>query len=236
MKAVVAIDSFKGSLTSMEAGQAAMEGILRADPAADVAVRPLADGGEGTVEALVQGMGGRLQTVEVMGPLGRPVVCQYGIVRESDTAVIEMSGAAGITLVPAKERNPMNTTSYGVGEVIKDAAVRGCRRFVIGIGGSATNDGGLGMLQALGFGCLDHEGRPVELGAKGLERLAAITVDNVLPELADCRFRIACDVTNPLCGSLGASAVYGPQKGATPEMVRRMDLWLERYAALACKS
>ncbi len=236
MKAVVAIDSFKGSLTSMEAGQAAMEGILRADSAADVAVRPLADGGEGTVEALVQGMGGRLQTVEVMGPLGRPVVCQYGIVRESDTAVIEMSGAAGITLVPAKERNPMNTTSYGVGEVIKDAAVRGCRRFVIGIGGSATNDGGLGMLQALGFGCLDHEGRPVELGAKGLERLAAITVDNVLPELADCRFRIACDVTNPLCGSLGASAVYGPQKGATPEMVRRMDLWLERYAALACKS
>ena len=236
MKAVVAIDSFKGSLTSMEAGQAAMEGILRADPAADVAVRPLADGGEGTVEALVQGMGGRLQTVEVMGPLGRPVGCQYGIVRESDTAVIEMSGAAGITLVPAKERNPMNTTSYGVGEVIKDAAVRGCRRFVIGIGGSATNDGGLGMLQALGFGCLDHEGRPVELGAKGLERLAAITVDNVLPELADCRFRIACDVTNPLCGSLGASAVYGPQKGATPEMVRRMDLWLERYAALACKS
>ena len=118
MKAVVAIDSFKGSLTSMEAGQAAMEGILRADPAADVAVRPLADGGEGTVEALVQGMGGRMQTVEVMGPLGRPVVCQYGIVRVSDTAVIEMSGAAGITLVPGNVRNPMNTTSYGVGEVI----------------------------------------------------------------------------------------------------------------------
>lgn len=236
MKAVVAIDSFKGSLTSMEAGYAAAEGIRRADPAAEVAVRPLADGGEGTVEALVRGMGGRMRSVEVMGPLGRPVRCEYGIIEGSGTAVIEMSGAAGITLVAQGERNPLNTTTYGVGEVIRDAVFRGCRRFVIGIGGSATNDGGVGMLQALGFGCLDQEGRPVALGARGLEHLAAITADNVLPELSDCRFRIACDVTNPLCGASGASAVYGPQKGATPDMIRRMDLWLERYAALAGRS
>lgn len=236
MRAVVAIDSFKGSLTSMEAGYAAAEGIRRADPAAEVSVRPLADGGEGTVEALVQGMGGRMISTEVTGPLGRPVRCEYGIIDKSGTAVIEMAGAAGITLVPEKERNPMETTTYGVGEVIRDAVLRGCRRFVVGIGGSATNDGGIGMLQALGFGCLDGEGRQVVLGAKGLEQLAAITADHVLPELSECRFRIACDVTNPLCGPSGASAVYGPQKGASGEMVRKMDQWLAKYASLAAKS
>lgn len=236
MRAVVAIDSFKGSLTSMEAGQAAAEGIRRADPAASVEVRPLADGGEGTVEALVQGMGGRMISTEVTGPLGRQVRCEYGIIDKSGTAVIEMAGAAGITLVPEKERNPMDTTTCGVGEVIRDAVLRGCRRFIVGIGGSATNDGGIGMLRALGFGCLDGEGRQVALGAKGLEKLAAITVDHVLPELSECRFRIACDVTNPLCGPSGASAVYGPQKGATPEMVRVMDQWLAKYASLAAKS
>lgn len=236
MKAVVAIDSFKGSLTSMEAGQAAAEGIHRADPAAEVAVRPLADGGEGTVEALVRGMGGRMHSAQVTGPLGRPVQCRYGVIEESGTAVIEMSGAAGITLVPERERNPMNTTTYGVGEVIRDAVSKGCRRFVIGIGGSATNDGGIGMLQALGFGCLNREGRQVAPGAKGLEELAAVTAGNVFPELAECRFRIACDVTNPLCGPSGSSAVYGPQKGATPEMIRLMDRGLARYAALAAQS
>ena len=236
MRAVVAIDSFKGSLTSMEAGQAAAEGIRRADPAASVEVRPLADGGEGTVEALVQGMGGRMISTEVTGPLGRQVRCEYGIIDKSGTAVIEMAGAAGITLVPEKERNPMDTTTCGVGEVIRDAVLRGCRRFIVGIGGSATNDGGIGMLRALGFGCLDGEGRQVALGAKGLEQLAAITADRVLPELSECRFRIACDVTNPLCGPSGASAVYGPQKGATPEMVRAMDQWLAKYASLAAES
>lgn len=236
MRAVVAIDSFKGSLTSMEAGLAAAEGIRRADPGAEVEVRPLADGGEGTVEALVQGMGGRMCSVEVTGPLGRPVQCEYGIIDRSGTAVIEMAKAAGLTLVPEGERNPMKTTTYGVGEVIRDAVSRGCRRFIVGIGGSATNDGGIGMLQALGFGCLDREGRPVALGAEGLGQLAVIAADHVLPQLGECRFRIACDVTNPLCGPKGASAVYGPQKGAAPEMISLMDQWLAQYAALAAKS
>ena len=158
------------------------------------------------------GMGGRLETVTVTGPLGEPVEAQYGIL--DGTAVMEMSAAAGITLVPEEKRNPLHTTTYGVGEMIRDAAGKGCRRFLIGIGGSATNDGGVGMLQALGFGLLDGRGNQVSFGAKGLEELAAITVGSALPELRDCVFRVACDVTNPLCGPRGASAIYGPQKGA----------------------
>ena len=233
MKIVVAIDSLKGSLSSLEAGAAIREGALRADPDARVEVRPLADGGEGTVEALVAGMGGTLRRVTVTGPLGAPVECAYGILPDGKTAVVEMSGAAGITLVPAPERDPLRATTYGVGQVLRDAIARGCRRFIVGIGGSATNDGGVGMLQALGFGFLDKEGRPVPRGAAGLAELHTITGENVLPELADCTFKIACDVTNPLCGPKGCSAVYGPQKGATPEMIRQMDGWLARYAELA---
>lgn len=233
MKVVVAIDSLKGSLTSMEAGNAIAEGIHRADAQAEVVVRPLADGGEGTVDALVCGMDGTMQKVVVTGPLGAPVNCEYGIIEQTKTAVIEMSGAAGITLISKEERNPMHTTTYGVGEVIKDAIAKGCRRFIIGIGGSATNDGGIGMLQALGYGFLDKEKKQVPFGAKGLEQLDSITDDYVIPELAECEFRIACDVTNILCGENGCSAVYGPQKGATPSMIMQMDKWLEHYAALA---
>lgn len=233
MNAVVAIDSLKGSLTSMEAGRAASVGIRRVYPDAVVSVRPLADGGEGTVEALVSGMNGELRTVTVTGPLGTPVECSYGIIGSSGTAVIEMSGAAGLPLVPEADRNPLLTTTYGVGEVIRDAISKGCRRFIVGIGGSATNDGGVGMLQALGYDFLDSQGSPVPRGAAGLARLASINADNVLPELAQCRFCVACDVINPLCGKQGASAVYGPQKGATPEMIQQMDGWLGRYAALA---
>ncbi|MBD5155974.1 MAG: glycerate kinase [Oscillibacter sp.] len=231
MKIVVAMDSFKGSLSSLEAGEAVRQGILRAMPEAEVTVRPMADGGEGTVEALTMGMGGRLETITVTGPLGEPVEAQYGIL--DGTAVMEMSAAAGITLVPEEKRNPLHTTTYGVGEMIRDAAGKGCRRFLIGIGGSATNDGGVGMLQALGFGLLDGHGDQVPFGAKGLEELAAITVESALPELRNCVFRVACDVTNPLCGPQGASAVYGPQKGADPEMTVRMDRALARYAALS---
>ncbi len=233
MKVVVAIDSLKGSLTSLEAGEAIREGILRAIPEAEVVVRPLADGGEGTVEALTYGMGGVMERVTVTGPLGRPVECAYGRVPPERLAIVEMSGAAGITLVPEAERNPMNTTTCGVGEVIRDAIAKGCRTFIVGIGGSATNDGGIGMLQALGFGLLNESGEQVPFGAKGLEELRRITTEHVLPELKECTFRIACDVTNPLCGENGASAVYGPQKGATPEMVRQMDRWLGDFAALA---
>ena len=233
MRAVIAIDSLKGSLSSIEAGQAIAEGIRKADAKAEVVIRPLADGGEGTVEALVCGMNGTLQHVKVTGPLGEPVVCEYGIIDETKTAVIEMSGAAGITLVPDTKKNPLYTTTYGVGEVIRDAIEKGCRRFIVGIGGSATNDGGIGMLQALGYGFLNKDGQQVPFGAIGLKELETITDTYVLPELAECEFKIACDVTNPLCGENGCSAVYGPQKGANPSMIMEMDKWLRYYAALA---
>lgn len=233
MNIVVAIDSFKGSLASLEAGRAVEQGVLRADPGARVAVRPLADGGEGTVQALVAGLGGELHHARVTGPMGAPVDCAYGILPDGRTAVVEMSGAAGITLVDPARMNPLRATSYGVGEVIREAIGQGCRRFVVGLGGSVTNDGGAGMLQALGYGFLDAGGRPVASGAAGLKDLCTITTDGVLPELADCEFRVACDVTNPLCGPRGCSAVYGPQKGATPTMIEEMDRWLARYAALA---
>ncbi len=233
MKTVIAIDSLKGSLSSIEAGKAIAEGIQRADAHAEIFIRPLADGGEGTVDALVYGMNGTVCNVTVTGPLGAPVNCEYGIIEETKTAVIEMSGAAGITLISEEERNPLHTTTYGVGEVIKDAITKGCRRFIIGIGGSATNDGGVGMLQALGYGFLDKEGKQVPFGAKGLEQLKQITDTYVIPELAECEFRIACDVTNILCGENGCSAIYGPQKGATPTMIMQMDKWLESYASLA---
>lgn len=232
MKVVVAIDSLKGSLTSLEAGEAIQEGILRAISDAEVIVRPLADGGEGTVEALTRGMNGRYEKITVTDPLGRPTDAVYGILEDSHTAIIEMSAAAGITLIDAKDRNPMNTTTYGVGELIKDAIGKGCRHFFIGIGGSATNDGGIGMLQALGYGMLDTEGKQVSFGAKGLAELVSITDEDVLPELKECTFQIACDVKNPLCGELGCSAIFGPQKGATPDMIAQMDSWLGKYALL----
>ena len=232
MKVVVAIDSLKGSLTSLEAGEAIQEGILRAISDAEVIVRPLADGGEGTVEALTRGMNGRYEKITVTDPLGRPTDAVYGILEDLHTAIIEMSAAAGITLIDAKDRNPMNTTTYGVGEMIKDAIGKGCRHFFIGIGGSATNDGGIGMLQALGYGMLDTEGKQVSLGARGLAELVSITDEDVLPELKKCTFQIACDVKNPLCGEKGCSAVFGPQKGATPDMITQMDSWLGKYALL----
>ena len=235
MKIVVAMDSFKGSLSSGQAGQAVRAGALRAIPSAEVTVRPLADGGEGTVEALVSGLGGRLRRVTVTGPLGAPVDCAYGILPDGRTAVVEMSGAAGLTLVDPARRDPLHATTRGVGEVLRDAMDQGCRRFIVGIGGSATNDGGAGMLQALGYAFLDERGRPIAPGAAGLAELHTISAAHVLPELAECRFRIACDVTNPLCGPQGCSAVYGPQKGATPAMVEQMDGWLEGYAALAAR-
>lgn len=236
MKAVIAIDSLKGSLTSLEAGDAIKQGIHAVYPEAEVAVRPLADGGEGTVDALTTGMGGRFETITVTGPLGEPVDATYGIITDTQTAIIEMSAAAGITLIPEEERNPLLTTTYGVGELIKDAISKGCRHFIVGIGGSATNDGGIGMLQALGYTLLDANHQPVRFGGLGLRDLVSITSENVLPELQECTFKIACDVTNPLCGERGSSAVYGPQKGATPEMIAQLDLWLDQYAQLSKKS
>ena len=232
VRVLIAMDSFKGSLSSMQAGNAVKEAILLADAQAEVIVHPIADGGEGTVEAVCASVGGELTEVTVTGPLGEPVRAQYGIL-PGNVAVMEMSAAAGITLIPSESRDPMKTTTFGVGEMIKDAIFCGCRRFIIGIGGSATNDGGVGMLSALGFRFLDKDGKPIPAGAAGLEKLVAISTDNVLPELQDCTFRVACDVTNPLCGENGCSAVYGPQKGADHEMICKMDAFLERYADLA---
>ena len=236
MNIVVAIDSLKGSLTSLEAGNAIKEGILRVEQDANVFVRPLADGGEGTVEALVEGMNGTYQTVSVTGPLGDKVESVYGIIEETKTAIIEMSAAAGITLVPENQRNPLNTTTYGVGEIIVDALKKGIRRFIIGIGGSATNDCGIGMLQALGYEFLNQEGKQVPYGAKGIQGIVSICSEHVMPELKESNFLIACDVTNPLCGENGCSAIYGPQKGATEDMVHNMDQWILAFANLAKQS
>ena len=232
IRVAVAIDSFKGSLTSIQAGNAVKEAILSLDDAAQVTVRPLADGGEGTVDALSIGLGGEKVTVKVTGPRLSLTDAEYCVLSDG-TAVIEMAAAAGITLVPLNDRDPLEATTYGVGQIIKDAIERGCRRFIVGIGGSATNDGGAGMLSALGFEFLKENGEPISLCAKGLGELHTISTKNVLPELTDCTFRVACDVTNPLCGERGCSAVYGPQKGATPETILIMDKWLHRYAEIA---
>lgn len=227
---VIAIDSFKGSLSTFEAGNAIKEAAKAVYQDAEVIISPIADGGEGTVEAIISAAGGELIKTVVKNPLGEKIEAAYGMIPHTKTAVIEMSAAAGITLIDAGERNPLNTTTYGVGEMILDAILRGCRNFVIGIGGSATNDGGVGMLQALGFAFLDKDGNEVPLGAKGLRDIADIKVDNVAKELKACSFCVACDVKNVLCGENGCSAVYGPQKGATPEMIKDMDLWLANYA------
>lgn len=230
MKIVIAIDSFKGSLSSIEAGQAIREGICSVLPDAEVVLKPLADGGEGTVEAFLEGAGASEVRLPVMGPLGRPVACRYAVLRDGRTAVIEVAAAAGLTQVPDPLRNPLNVTSYGVGEAIRDAIGRGCRSFIVGMGGSATNDGGVGMLEALGFVFKDENGEPVGPYGKDVSRIAAVDRRGILPQLQDCRFVIACDVNNPLCGERGASAVFGPQKGATPEMVRELDQSLFRFS------
>ena len=233
MNIVIAIDSLKGSLTSLEAGKAIETGIKKVYSEAVTTVLPLADGGEGTVEALTLGMGGKLQSIEVTGPLGDKIRAQYGILSDGKTAIVEMAAAAGITLVPDNERNPLYTTTYGVGEILLDAMHKGCRHFIIGIGGSATNDGGVGMLQAFGYDMLDADGKPVPFGAAGLKFLCRIDDSRVTPELKECSFRIACDVTNPLCGEKGCSAIYGPQKGASPEDIALMDKWMGDYARIS---
>ncbi len=229
MKVVVAIDSLKGSMTSMEAGRAIREGILNVLPDTEVIVKPLADGGEGTTEALVEGLGGELVETEVHGPLETPVKAVYGVIKETGTAIMEMAAAAGIILV-GKDKRPLDATTYGVGEMIRDAVRRGCREFIIGIGGSATNDGGIGMLTALGYEFLDARGAAVGIGAGALGEVASIGTGRVLPELKECRFRIACDVTNPLCGVNGATYIYGPQKGVTEDLRDSLDAAMASYA------
>ena len=235
MEITIAIDSFKGSLSTFEAANAAAEGIKRVYSDAKINISPLADGGEGTLDAIISAKGGRLKSLSVCDPLGRKIPAEYGIIDSEGLAVIEMARAAGLTLLDEGERDPLYTTTYGVGELILDAIKEGCRNFVIGIGGSATNDGGVGMLSALGLKFLDAEGKEIERGAIGLKKLAAISSDGMAKELSCCHFLVACDVKNPLCGENGASAVYGPQKGADEKSVKEMDSYLSHYAELTKK-
>ncbi len=235
MKVLVAIDSFKGSLTSSEAGEAVKKGILCAIPDADVIVRQVSDGGEGMTGVLMDNLSCKPVNVTVNDPLMRKISTAYAYNADKRLAVMEMAEAAGLTLLDEQERNPLATSTYGVGEMISDAIRRGARDFIIGIGGSATNDGGMGMLQALGFEFLNEEGKAVSPCGEGLKDIKRINVTGALPELKDCHFRIACDVKNPLCGENGCSAVFGPQKGLKGADIKKMDEWLRSFADIAAQ-
>lgn len=234
MKVVIAPDKFKGSLSASQAAEAMTEGVRRACNGAEVVRLPIADGGEGTVEALVAATGGRTVHVTATGPLGEPVRAGYGWLpsgpRGESTAVLEMSSIAGFSLIPASRRDPMATTTYGVGQLMKAALVRGAERLVIGLGGSATNDAGMGMAQALGVRLLDSAGRDVGFGGGELGRVARISVDGCDPRLDTAEVVGATDVVSPLYGPEGAAFVFAPQKGATPEQVEELDQGLRRLA------
>lgn len=235
VKVLIAMDSFKGSLSSVESSKAIAMGIKEVYPHADIEVLPLADGGEGTVESLVTATGGTLVTVPVTGPLQQKVDATYGVLGNQQTAVIEIAAACGLPLVSDEQRNPMFTTTYGVGELIIDALEKGCQDFVIGLGGSSTNDGGVGMLQALGFRFLDSENKEVGLGGQTLNDIYRIDDEGIHPSIKKATFKVACDVTNPLFGAKGAAHIFGPQKGATPEIVAELDRGLRNLADVMAK-
>lgn len=232
MKVVIAPDSYKESLTAMEVATAIENGFKEIMPDAEYIKLPMADGGEGTVQSLVDATGGDIVTVEVTGPLGQPVEGFYGLLGDGSTAVIEMAAASGLHLVEPSERNPLLTTTYGTGQLIKAALDKGVNHIIIGIGGSSTNDGGVGMAQALGAKLVDAEGADLPFGGGAIVRLAKIDLSGLDPRLAKIQLEVACDVDNPLCGPKGASHVFGPQKGATPEMVEQLDQNLAHYAAM----
>ncbi|AJX36188.1 glycerate kinase [Burkholderia oklahomensis] len=231
MKIVIAPDSFKESLTAVETARQIEAGFREVFADADYRCLPIADGGEGTVDALVTAASGERRIANVGDPLGRPTRAAFGILPDG-TAVIEMAEASGLHLVPPDLRDPRVTSSRGTGELIRAALDAGARRFIVGLGGSATNDGGAGMLQALGAHLADADGRPIGAGGAQLARLARIDVAGLDSRLADCTFEVACDVDNPLVGPNGASAVFGPQKGATPEMIAHLDHNLAHFAAI----
>ncbi|HHL2825025.1 TPA: glycerate kinase [Citrobacter murliniae] len=232
MKIVIAPDSYKESLSALEVATAIEQGFREIWPDADYVKIPLADGGEGTVEAMVAATAGRLVHVDVTGPLGSNVQAFYGLSGDARSAFIEMAAASGLELVPPGSRDPLKTTSWGTGELIRHALDAGVEHIIIGIGGSATNDGGAGMVQALGARLLDEQNNDIAQGGMGLEALARIDISQLDARLAECRIEVACDVTNPLTGKEGASAVFGPQKGATPEVIARLDQALTHYAHL----
>lgn len=233
MKFVIAPDSFKESLTALEVATAIETGFKRVFPDADYVKLPMADGGEGTVQSLVDATQGKLIECEVTAPLGDKVKSFFGLSGDGKTAIIEMAAASGLHLVPPEKRNPLLTTSYGTGELIKLALDLDVESFILGIGGSATNDGGVGMLQALGMQCLDSQDKPIGFGGAELANIVKIDVQQLDPRLQQVHIEVACDVNNPLCGECGASTIFGPQKGATSEMVKQLDAALSHFAEIA---
>jgi glycerate kinase len=231
MKIVIAPDSFKESLSALEVAEAIAKGVSLALPSAEIVLAPVADGGEGTTEALVRATQGQLQNEIVTDPLGNRITAQWGILGNRHTAVIECAAASGLQLVSSTLRNPMLTTTYGMGELIKAALDKGYRHFVMGLGGSATNDGGAGLLQALGLQLLEAQGNELPFGGAALSQLTAINTEYFDPRIAECRFEVACDVNNPLTGTTGASAIFGAQKGASPEQIQLLDQALVHWGA-----
>ncbi|MFY1026647.1 glycerate kinase [Actinobacillus seminis] len=230
MKIIIAPDSFKESLTALEVAEAIETGFKRIFPHAEYVKIPMADGGEGTVQSLVDATQGKLIQTEVTAPLGNKVRATWGLSGDKQTAIIEMAAASGLHLVPLNRRNPLLTTSFGTGELIRAALDLGVNKIILGIGGSATNDGGVGMLQALGIRCLDHQGQEIGFGGKKLANIQQIDLSALDPRLQQVEIEVACDVTNPLCGDNGASAIFGPQKGANAEMVNQLDQALAHFA------
>jgi len=237
MKIVIAPDSFKENLTSLQVGKAIEKGIRRVLPKARVEIVPMADGGEGTVQSLVDATGGKIVRKKVTGPMGTSISARYGMLGDGATAVIEMAEASGLPLVPREERDPLQATTFGTGELLLDAIKRGAKSIIIGLGGSATVDGGIGMAQALGVRFLDQRGKAIapHAGGGALEKVAAIDVSQVAPGLRKTRVIVACDVDNPLCGRKGAAHVFGPQKGASPALVKKLDAGLKNFGAVIRK-
>ncbi len=235
MRIVAATQAFKGSLSALDAAKAVEEGVRRVLPDADVVAVPVADGGDGTLETLVDALGGEVRAESLTGPLGEPLVAEWGALADGTTAVVEMARSSGIALVPAEKRNPLLATTYGLGELIRRALEQDFRSFIIGIGGSATNDAGAGMAQALGARLLDSDGRELPRGGAALALLHRIDLSALDRRAMESRFLVACDVSNPLTGPEGASAIYGPQKGATEEMVAQLDLALGRFAEVVSR-
>lgn len=230
MKIIIAPDSFKGSLSALKVCENIEKGIRKVFGTAEIVNIPMADGGEGTVQSLVDATGGKIINLKVKGPLLKEVDAFYGILGDGNTAVIEMASASGITLLTKEERNPMKTTTYGTGEIIKHALDMGCKNFIIGIGGSATNDGGAGMLNALGVKLLDENGNDIGFGGGNLDILQTIDLSKIDSRIKLCNIVAACDVDNPLCGERGASYIFGPQKGADENMIITLDKNLSHYA------
>ena len=235
MKILVAPQEFKGSISALSAAEAAKTGILRVFPQAEVVLCPVADGGDGTLETLVEVSGGEVRVCSVQNPIGETIQAQWGAMGDGVTAVIEMARTSGLALLSLAERDPLNASTYGLGQAISEALDEGFRRFIVGIGGSATNDAGAGMAQALGANLLDSHGNTINFGGAALANLQTVDISNMDSRIKDSEFLVACDVSNPLTGAEGASAVYGPQKGATPEMVQSLDDALSNFASVVKK-